>query len=114
MIFCGLLCIASYLLAALVPNSVIGFIGCMLCGFSVGIMWPGTFSLAAEIVPKGGTAMFGLLALAGDLGCSTGPTIAGIVASFADDNLKIGLLCAIVFPALLIGGILLLRKKKRV
>lgn len=114
MIFCGLLCIASYLLASLVPNPVVGFIGCMLCGFSVGIMWPGTFSLAAEIVPMGGTAMFGLLALAGDLGCSAGPTIAGIVASVVNDNLKIGLLCAIVFPALLIGGLLVLGKKKEV
>ena len=114
MIWCSVLCIVSYLLAALVPHPVIGFLGCMLCGFSVGIMWPGTFSLAAEKCPMGGTAMFGLLALAGDLGCSAGPTIAGVVASFANDNLKIGLLCAIVFPALLIGGLMALKNKREV
>lgn len=96
------LCIASYLGISLIPSPVIGLLGCALCGLSVGILWPGTFSKGSAAVPKGGTAMFALLALGGDLGCSGGPTLVGMVSSFFDDNLKTGILAAIIFPVLLL------------
>lgn len=101
MIFSGALCMASYLLIALSSSAVLGLVGVALCGFSVGIMWPGTFSKASAGIKGGGTAMFALLALGGDLGCSSGPTFAGMMASAFGDDLKKGILCAIFFPALL-------------
>lgn len=99
------LCILSYLCISLVPNPVIGFIGCALCGLSVGIMWPGTFSKATASMTKGGTAMFALLALAGDVGCSGGPTVVGMVSGALGDNLKLGILAGVIFPVLLLAGI---------
>ena len=101
MIFSGALCMASYLLIALSSSAVLGLVGVAMCGFSVGIMWPGTFSKASAGIKGGGTAMFALLALGGDLGCSSGPTFAGMMASAFGDDLKKGILCAIFFPALL-------------
>ena len=97
----GVLCIISYLIITLTGSSVLGLCGVALCGLSVGIMWPGTFSKASASIKGGGTAMFALLALCGDLGCSGGPTFAGMMASRFGDNLKIGMLCAIVFPTVL-------------
>ena len=102
-----MLCILSYLCISLVPNPVIGFIGCALCGLSVGIMWPGTFSKATASIARGGTAMFALLALAGDVGCSGGPTVVGMVSGALGDNLKIGILAGVIFPVLLLTGIFL-------
>jgi len=110
MLFCGVLCVFAYLLVALSPWPVIGLIGCGICGFSVGIFWPGTLSLASATLPRGGTMMFCLLALAGDLGCSAGPTLAGMVSSANGDNLQLGMLFAIVFPAVLILGLLVQRR----
>ena len=81
-----------------------------VCGLSVGIMWPGSFSKASATLRNGGTALFALLALAGDLGCSGGPTLVGYVSSMASDDLKKGILAAIIFPVLLVAGIFLLRK----
>jgi MFS family permease len=101
----GVLCIISYLIAALSTNAIVGLAGCALCGFSVGIFWPGTFSIAAKTIKNGGTAMFALMALAGDLGCSAGPTIVGVVSSNFQDNLKKGLLAASIFPVILIIGL---------
>jgi len=98
----GVLCMASYLLITCAPNPVLGLIGCGLCGFSVGIMWPGTFSLAAASIRGGGTAMFAFLALGGDLGCSGGPTLVGIVSGLFGSNLKIGIFSAIIFPLILV------------
>ena len=98
----AVLCIAAYLLAALSHNPVLALCGCALCGFSVGCMWPGTFSLASEHFPKGGTALFAFLALAGDLGCMSGPTLVGEIAGSRNDSLSAGLLFALVFPALLL------------
>ena len=100
-----LLCTASYLCIALVPDPVAGFAGCALCGLSVGIMWPGTFSKATASLARGGTAMFALLALAGDVGCSGGPTLAGMVSGAFGDDLKMGILAGTVFPVLLLAGI---------
>ncbi len=102
MIGSTLLCIGAYLLTALSPLPVFSVIGCAICGFSVGIMWPGTFSKASGLLPRGGTAMFALLALAGDLGCSSGPSVVGFVSGAAGGNLKIGILAAIAFPAILL------------
>lgn len=105
-----LLCVASYLLISLVPSPVVGLIGCAVCGFSVGIMWPGTFSLASAALRGGGTALFALLALAGDLGCSGGPTLAGLVSSACGGDLRKGILSAVIFPVLLFIGIFLSKK----
>lgn len=102
MLFSTALCAISYLLASLVPNPIVNLIGCGLCGLSVGIMWPGTFSKAAVALRTGGTAMFAMLALAGDLGCGGGPTLVGAVMKLAGDNMKIGILAAIIFPVLLL------------
>lgn len=102
MLFSGTLCIISYLLISLSPIPLLSFIGCAICGFSVGIMWPGTFSMAAAGIKNGGTLMFALFALAGDVGCSAGPTIVGMVSSVAGNNLKLGTLVAIFFPILCI------------
>ena len=105
------LCVACYLLASLSASPVLGLVGCALCGFSVGIMWPGTISTAAQVCPTGGTAMFALLALAGDLGGSLGPSVVGTVSAAAGDNLQSGLLAAIVFPVLLIAGLIRVRHR---
>lgn len=110
MVGSGLLCICSYLLAAFSPWPLLSLAGCALCGLSVGILWPGTFSIAAARCPKGGTALFALLALAGDLGCSSGPTVVGMVSGLFDNQLKWGLLAAVLFPVLLLVGIRLCRK----
>ena len=106
----SLLCMISYLCISLVPSPVLGLVGCAVCGLSVGIMWPGTFSKAAASLPRGGTALFALMALAGDLGCSGGPTVVGMVSSLFGENLKKGILAAVVFPALLLLGIVLSKK----
>ena len=98
---CGL-CIACYLTAALSGNALLGLAGCALCGFSVGVFWPGTFSTAALALPGGGTAMYALMALGGDLGCSGGPTLVGLVAGASDGGMHAGLIAAIVFPALML------------
>ncbi len=97
-----ILCIGSYLLISLSPLPIFSLVGCGLCGLSVGILWPGSFSKAAASLRRGGTAMFALLALAGDLGCSSGPSLVGWVANGFDGNLKIGILAAIVFPVVLL------------
>lgn len=105
----ALLCEAAYLCIALVPSPAVGLIGCAVCGLSVGIMWPGTFSKAAAGLPRGGTALFALLALAGDMGCSGGPTLVGMVSSALGDDLRKGILAGIVFPVLLMAGLALSR-----
>jgi MFS family permease len=102
-----ILCVVAYLLAAFAPNPALSLLGCGLCGLSVGILWPGTFSIAAASCPRGGTVMFALLALAGDLGCSGGPTLVGLVSNAAGGNLKTGLLSAIAFPIALIALIII-------
>ena len=99
------LCVASYLCIFLVPVPIVGLISCAICGFSVGIMWPGTFSKASAAIKRGGTVLFAMLALAGDLGCSGGPTLVGFVSSAFSGNLCLGILTAIVFPVLLLAGL---------
>ena len=113
MLLCGLLGVACYLLAALSPIAILGLIGCALCGLAVGIMWPGTISISAKKCPKGGTAMFAFLALAGDLGAAIGPGMVGGIAEAVGGNLKTGLLFASVFPALLVVGLIILIKRTK-
>jgi len=110
--FCSVLCIFSYLLIGLSSNPMLALTGCILCGFSVGIFWPGTFSLATESVKFGGTTMFALLALSGDLGCSSGPSLAGFAASLFGGDLQKGILCAVIFPAILLCGLFFLKKEE--
>ena len=107
---CAAGCAISYLLAALSPSPAVSLLGCALCGFSVGIMWPGVFSLSSANMPRGGTALFALLALAGDLGCTSGPTIVGFVSSAAGGSLRAGFTLAIIFPLALIVGVAALKK----
>ncbi len=104
------LCVVSYLIISLSPYPALALVGCGLCGFSVGIMWPGTLSLASQKIPLGATRMFAYLALAGDIGCSLGPTVSGTVAEAAGNNLSLGILAAIIFPIILIAGIMLSSK----
>ena len=112
MIGSGALCLVCYLLSALAPLPFLNLVGCSLCGFSVGIMWPGTISIASKKIPLGGTAMFAFLAMAGDLGGAVGPGIVGLVTQAANDNLKIGVLAGCVFPAVLVLSVLLLKRKR--
>lgn len=108
MIGSSVLCVFSYLLAALSPNTMLALAGCALCGFSVGVLWPGALSLLSARCQRGGTAMFAMMALGGDLGCSAGPTVVGLVSSISG-GLKIGLLAAVIFPVILILGLLSVR-----
>lgn len=107
----AVLCIAAYLVAALSKNPIAALIGCAVCGFSVGIFWPGTFSLAAKRIPAAGTAMYAFMALGGDVGCSGGPTLVGFVANGLGGSLKPGLLAALVFPVLILVLICSLKRK---
>lgn len=105
--FSCVLCIVSYLCISFIPVPMVELLGCGLCGFSVGILWPGTFSKAAAALRRGGTLLFALLALAGDLGCSGGPTLVGFVSSGLGDNLRLGIFAGIIFPVLLLGSLML-------
>ena len=113
MLLSGLLCVACYLLASLSPLPILGLAGCALCGFSVGIMWPGTISLSSQKCPQGGTAMFAVLALAGDFGSTVSPAIAGSLSELAGGNLKAGLLAATFFPILLVVRLFVLNRKMK-
>lgn len=112
MIGSAVLCIVCYFVAALAPHPVMGLIGCAVCGFSVGIFWPGTFSIAAWNLPSGGTAMYALMALAGDVGCGSGPTVVGMAANANGGDLKTGIMLAIIFPILILIGIPMLRGRE--
>ena len=107
---CAVLCITSYVIASFSGNAAFSLVGCAMCGFSVGVMWPGAFSLASEKFPKGGTAMFAFLALAGDFGCSFGPTVVGVATDFLNDDIKRGVFAAVIFPVLLIVSLFFMTK----
>ncbi|MCD7803658.1 MAG: MFS transporter [Oscillospiraceae bacterium] len=113
MIGSAILCVISYLLTVLSPLPLLSLLGCALCGLSVGVMWPGVYSLASAEFPKGGTALFALLAFAGDVGCTSGPTLVGFVSGFNGDSLKSGLSAAMVFPIVLIVCSLALMKLRK-
>lgn len=110
MLASGALCLVCYVLASMTSNPVLGLIGCVLCGFAVAIMWPGTISISSKAMPRGGTALFALLAMAGDLGGSLGPSLVGRISQSAGDDLRVGLRVGIAFPALLIAGLILMRR----
>ena len=103
----------QYLGVSLLPVPGLSLVFCALCGLSVGIMWPGTFSKASSALPRGGTAMFALLALGGDVGCGGGPTVVGFVSGALGDNLKLGILAGVAFPILLLIGIFLCAKNRK-
>ena len=113
MLVCGMMCAGCYLLASLSVIPILGLAGCALCGMTVGIMWPGSISISSQNCPKGGTAMFAFLALAGDLGAMVSPTMVGSISEMAGGNLKTGLLVATVFPMILVVGLLILKKNER-
>ncbi len=106
-------CLIGYLLAALAPYPALSLTGCALVGLSVGILWPGTLSLAARLCPAGGTFMYGILALAGDLGCIAGTALVGFLSGFFRDDLHKGLLFASLFPILLVVGLAVCSRKSR-
>ena len=110
----SVLCILSYLCLVFMPVPVLSLAGCALCGLSVGILWPGTFSRASKALPAGGTALFALLALGGDIGCSGGPSLVGMVSGMCKGNLKIGILAALIFPVLLLTGAKFGTKKDKI
>lgn len=110
MLLCGMMCAVCYLLASLSPLPFSGLAGCALCGMAVGILWPGTISLSSQKCPKGGTAMFAFLALAGDLGATVSPAMVGSISEMAGGNLKIGLLIATIFPILSVVGLFVLNR----
>ena len=112
MIFSSLMCIGCYCLAAFTANPIAGLLGCGFCGFSVGIFWPGTFSTAMRVLPGGGTAMYAFMALAGDLGCSSGPTVVGMVADAAGGDLRKGIATALVFPIVMLASTCLIGYRK--
>lgn len=111
MIGSGCLCLLCYLLASISNNPVLGLAGCMMCGFSVGIMWPGTISICSKRLPGGGTAMFALLATAGDLGGAFGPGLVGTITQHAGNNLQKGMLVGCIFPLVLVIALLLLKSR---
>lgn len=113
MIGSGVLCLVSYFMAALSSNAVIGLVGCILCGFSCAIMWPGTISISSKQMPTGGTALFALLAMAGDLGGAMGPSIVGNVSQMANDNIKAGIMAGSAFPVVLVIALIILKASKR-
>ena len=110
MLVCGILCAGCYLLASLSTVPILGLAGCALCGLTVGIMWPGSISISSQKCPRGGTAMFAFLALAGDLGAMVSPAMVGTLSEMAGGNLKTGLLAAAIFPIVLVFGLLILKK----
>ncbi len=107
----SVLCVISYALAVFMKNPLLALLGCALCGLSVGIMWPGTFSLAAKNCPAGGTTMFGFLALAGDLGCASGPAVVSLISNrLPQYGIKAGLLTAVIFPVVLLLFLMIFRR----
>ncbi len=113
MLICAVMCTGCYLLASLSALPILGLAGCALCGSAVGIMWPGSISISSQTCPRGGTAMFAFLALAGDLGGMVSPAMVGSISEAAGGNLKTGLLAATVFPAVLAIGLIILRSTKK-
>ncbi len=109
MLFCAAMCTGCYLVASLCELPVLGLAGCALCGLAVGIMWPGSISISSRSCPRGGTAMFAFLALAGDLGATVSPSMVGTISEAAGGDLKSGLLVATVFPIVLVIALAILK-----
>lgn len=114
MMFCAILCAGSFLMIGVSKSSVAGIVGFALCGFSIGIFWPGTFSLSSKNISEGGTTMFAMLALAGDIGCTGGPTLVGEISDMFNGNLRTGILLTVLFPLLMIVALFLLKPEKKI
>lgn len=108
----GILSVITYLTASLSPIPFVSLIACMLSGLAVGIMWPGSISITSARIPKGGTALFALLALGGDAGGTFGPSLVGLCTGTSNGNLQNGILAATVFPVILTLSVLAIRSKK--
>ena len=123
----GICCAGCYLLTVFSPWPLLALAGCAFCGLTVGLMWPGVTSLAAKQFPQAGTAMFALLALAGDLGCASGPGFAGFISGYVvkngggffekfsmvqDGGLRAGLFAVTIFPVMLFVFLWILQRKK--
>lgn len=109
----GFLCVLCYIMAAVSTSPLTGLAGCVICGFSVGIMWPGTISISSKAFPRGGTAMFALLAMAGDLGGSIGPALVGRVTQNAGDDIRAGMGVGLIFPLILMIMLFVFGKLKK-
>ena len=111
----SVLCVVAYAVTVLSPYPLLSLGGCALCGLAVGIMWPGTFSMASAAIPLGGTSMFAMLALAGDTGCTSGPSLAGKIADTFGSDIKYGFAFAAVFPVvMLILSLVRVRKENKI
>ena len=109
------LCVVAYAVTVLSPYPLLSLGGCALCGLAVGIMWPGTFSMASAAIPLGGTSMFAMLALAGDTGCTSVPSLAGKIADTFGSDIKYGFAFAAVFPVvMLILSLVRVRKENKI
>lgn len=106
----SVLCTISYIIAALSPWPVFALVGCALCGLSVGIMWPGVYSLAAVNMPNISMRTYAVLALGGDIGCMLGPTVAGWFAGFFGDDLTPAFLLSCIYPVTMIIILLVFSK----
>ncbi|MBQ6884261.1 MAG: MFS transporter [Clostridia bacterium] len=106
----NILCVICYVGVAVCSIEWLSLVACALCGFTVSLSWPGTYSMAARYFPTGGTLMFSLLALCGDFGCSIGPWTMGIVAN--STTLQMGFLVCAIFPAIMVVTAPFLRKEK--
>lgn len=113
LMMCALLSVGNYLLIALAPIPALGLVGCVLCGMTVGVFWPATLSVAAENLPYTTTATFGFLALAGDIGCTAGPTLVGVAQDAFGGNFSIAILMATIFPVALFIAAASIRFKKK-
>ncbi|MBQ9921866.1 MAG: MFS transporter, partial [Clostridia bacterium] len=130
LIYSGILSVISYLITVFARNPVIGLMGCALCGLAVGMMWPGVISLSAKHFPRGGTAMFALIAFSGDCGASLGPGLVGFISEKVQSagtsiiaplvsfenvtqlSLKTSLLFAAIFPFIMAIVLLLVPGEK--
>ena len=112
MLWAGILCFAAYLTASLSSIPIVAFTGCMASGLAVAIMWPGAISLTSARIPGGGTALFALLALAGDAGGTLGPSLVGLCTKSAENSIQTGLLGASIFPAIIIISLIFIRRRR--
>ncbi len=116
----AVLCALCYMGTSFINNAVVSLLICALTGITVSIMWPATLSLAARLFPKGGGAMYSILALSGDTGCTLGPWFISFMSiqlsqgSSSGDALKTGLGFGSLFPILMIVAISMLKVKKSI
>ncbi len=128
---CSVLCVICYLVCVFENNPIVSLVACAVTGVSVSIMWPGVLSYAANCFPKSGAAMFGVMAIFGDIGCSLGPWVAGRVSDVVKGMpevieyvtttgmnldgvaMKAGILTSVIYPIIMIIGLILLKKNKK-